>query len=62
MHENAGVDQNDVLSTRDVGFNTKPSLIRIVDMLGNETQVKLNTVLLYVIAMEALKRNTFQIN
>ena len=48
MHENVGVDQNDVLGIKEVGFNIKPSLMRIVDILGRETPVKTNTVLFYI--------------
>ena len=43
VHENVGVDQNEVLGINDVDFNTKPSLMRIVDILGRETPVKPNT-------------------
>ena len=48
VHENVGVDQNDVLGINDVDFNSKPSLIRIVDILGRETPIKANTVLFYI--------------
>ena len=48
VHENVGVDQNGVLGIDDVDFNTKPYLIRIVDILGRETAVKANTVLFYI--------------
>ena len=48
VHENVGVDQNGVLGIDDVVFNSKPSLMRIVDVLGRETAVKPNTVLFYI--------------
>ena len=48
VHENVGVDQNDVLGINEVDFKTKPSLMRIVDILGRETPVKPNTVLFYI--------------
>ena len=48
VHENVGVDQNGVLGIDDVDFKTKPSLIRVVDILGRETNVKPNTVLFYI--------------
>lgn len=48
MHENVGVDQNEVLGIDNVDFKTKPSLIRIVDILGRETPVKPNTLLFYI--------------
>ena len=48
VHENVGVDQNDVLGINIVDFNSKPSLIRRVDILGRETPVKANTVLFYI--------------
>ena len=48
VHEPVGVDQNDVLDINDVDFNIKPSLMRIVDILGRETPVKPNTVLFYI--------------
>tara|TARA_B110000858_G_C17751493_1_gene449897 strand:- start:393 stop:998 length:606 start_codon:yes stop_codon:yes gene_type:complete len=48
VHENVGVDQNSVLGINDAVFNTKPSLIKIVDILGIETVVKLNTLLFYI--------------
>lgn len=48
VHENVGVDQNDVLGINDFDFNAKPSLMRIVDVLGRETAVKPNTILFYI--------------
>ena len=48
VHENVGVNQNDVLGINDVDFNAKPSLMRIVDVLGRETAVKPNTILFYI--------------
>ena len=48
VHENVGVNQNDVLGINDVDFNAKPSLMRIVDILGRETAVKPNTILFYI--------------
>ena len=48
MHENVGVDQNEVLGIDNVDFKTKSSLIRIVDILGRETPVKPNTLLFYI--------------
>lgn len=48
VHENVGVDQNGVLGIDDAVFNSKPFLMRIVDVLGRETAVKLNTVLFYI--------------
>ena len=48
VHENVGVDQNGVLGIDDAVFNSKPFLMRIVDVLGRETAVKPNTVLFYI--------------
>ncbi len=48
VHENVGVDQNSVLSINDVVFNEKPSLVKIVDILGRETVVKPNMLLFYI--------------
>ena len=48
LHENVGVDQNGVLGIDEVIFNKKPSLIKIVDVLGRETAIKPNTVLFYI--------------
>jgi hypothetical protein len=48
VHENVGEDQNSVLSINDVVFNDKPSLIKIVDILGRETEFKTNTLLFYI--------------
>mgnify|MGYP006142586663 FL=1 len=48
VHENVGVDQNSVLSINDVVFNEKPSLVKIVDILGRETVVKPNILLFYI--------------
>ena len=48
VHENVGVDQNDVLGINEVDSKTKPSLMRIVDLLGRETSVKPNTILFYI--------------
>ena len=48
MHENVGVDQNDVLDINDVDLNIKPSLMRIVDIFGRDTPVKPNTLLFYI--------------
>jgi hypothetical protein len=48
VHENVGEDQNSVLSINDVVFNDKPLLIKIVDILGRETEFKTNTLLFYI--------------
>ena len=56
VHENVGVDQNGVLGINDVDFNTKPSLMRIVDILGRETPVKSNTVLFYIYSDGSVKK------
>jgi len=48
VHENVGVDQNGVLGIDDAVFNSKPFLMRIVDVLGRETAAKPNTVLFYI--------------
>ena len=48
VHENVGVDQNDLIIIKKINFNAKPSLMRIVDVLGRETAVKPNTVLFYI--------------
>ena len=48
VHENVGVDQNSVLGIDDAVFNSKPFLMRIVDVLGRETAVKPNKVLFYI--------------
>ena len=45
FHENVSVDQNGVLGIDNAVFNTKPSLIRIVDILGRETPVKKKYIL-----------------
>ena len=48
VHENVGEDQNSVLSINDVVFNDKLLLIKIVDILGRETEFKTNTLLFYI--------------
>ena len=48
LHENVGVDQNGVLGIDEVIFNNKPSLVKIVDVLGRETSIKPNTILFYI--------------
>ena len=48
VHENVGVDQNEVLDINDVDLNIKPSLMRIVDILGRDTPVKPNSLLFYI--------------
>jgi hypothetical protein len=48
VHENLGVDQNSVLGINDVTVTKKPSLIKIVDILGVETKFKPNTILFYI--------------
>ena len=48
VHENVGVDQNVFLDIDEAIFNNKPSLVKIVDVLGRETAVKPNTVLFYI--------------
>ena len=48
VHENVGVDQNVFLDIDEAIFNNKPSLVKIVDVLGSETAVKPNTVLFYI--------------
>ena len=56
VHENVGVDQNGVLGSNDVDFNIKPSLMRIVDILGRETAIKSNTVLFYIYSDGSVKK------
>ncbi|MEZ7839094.1 MAG: hypothetical protein QMB13_07175 [Flavobacteriales bacterium] len=48
VHGNVGVDQNINLSVDDVVFYNRPSLIKIVDILGRETEFKTNTLLFYI--------------
>ena len=48
VNENVGVDQNVFLDIDEAIFNNKPSLVKIVDVLGRETTVKPNTVLFYI--------------
>jgi hypothetical protein len=48
VYENVGVDQNVFLDIDEAIFNNKPSLVKIVDVLGRETTVKPNTVLFYI--------------
>jgi hypothetical protein len=48
VHGNVGEDQNINLSVDDVVFYNRPSLIKIVDILGRETEFKTNTLLFYI--------------
>jgi len=48
VHENVGVDQNIFLSLDDAIENKKPSLVKIVDILGRNTVFKPNTLLFYI--------------
>jgi len=48
VHGNVGVDQNINLNVDDVVFYNRPSLIKIVDILGRETEFKTNTLLFYI--------------
>ena len=48
VHENVGVDQNVFLDIDEAIFNNKPSLVKIVDLLGRDTTIKPNTVLFYI--------------
>jgi hypothetical protein len=48
VHGNVGVDQNINLSVDDVVFYNRPSLIKIVNILGRETEFKTNTLLFYI--------------
>ena len=48
VHENVGVDQNIFLSLDDAIENKKPSLVKIVDILGRKTVFKPNTLLFYI--------------
>ena len=59
LHENVGEDQNVVLGLADVNFNTKPSLIKIVDLARRLSPTRCYFI---SIAMEAQKRSMFQNN
>jgi hypothetical protein len=48
VHGNVGEDQNINLSVDDVVFYNRPSLIKIVNILGRETEFKTNTLLFYI--------------
>jgi len=56
VHENLGVDQNVFLDIDEAIFNNKPSLVKIVDVLGRETSVKPNTVLFYIYSDGSVKK------
>ena len=47
IHNNAGVDQNIQTAINDYSINNK-SLIKVVDILGRETAIEANKLLLYI--------------
>ena len=47
IHNNAGVDQNIQTAINDYSINNK-SLIKVVDVLGRETAIEANKLLLYI--------------
>ena len=47
IHNNAGVDQNIQTAINDYSINNK-SLIKVVDVLGRETTIEANKLLLYI--------------